>query len=495
MTSTPVKDVGSVFTNPSSAQTGKTAGNTGDFQKVWSNQMNRNTMGSYVPNSSAQSTTAQADVSVKTAKRSDAGADADTTVRQKEQAVRSDDKSSVDSSGETNAANEVAEVKDDLSAVQDSTAQETDELTPEELEQAMEVLGTAVFNLMQKIADAFGISMEDLQMTMDELGMDQMDLLNADAFGSLLLKLGGAEDSYALLMDETLYGNYQELMGQLDNTMEESAKALEIEPEQLEGLLHKISVSEVSAEENPDSVKAPNQEEEGQMTNADPGVSVKAVAEAMEGKQDISDEQTEGQSRQTREDGRRGAEKTEMEPQEQLFGQNLRTEQLQPQVRQAESILQNSGWSADTRNIMNQVMDYMKLQLNADTTSLEMQLHPASLGTLRVQIDSSAGVLTAHFITQNESVKAALESQIVQLQENFEEQGVKVQAIEVTVQTHEFEQNLEQGRDRNQQTPEKRNRTRRIQLNDALAMENVEEEDALAADMMAANGNTVDYTV
>lgn len=457
--------------------------------------MNRNTFGSYVPNSSTQSAASQANASVKTAKQSDTGANPNETVQQKEQTVRSDDKSTVESSGELKNANEVTEGKDEMSAVQDASNQQAEELTPEKLEQAMEVLGTAVCNLMQQIADAFGISMEDLQMTMDELGLEQMDLLNADAFGSLLLKIGGAEDSYALLMDETLYGNYQALMGQLDSTVEESAKTLEIQPEQLEGLLHKISVSEVAAEESLDSVKVTNHEGEGQITSAEPGMPVEAVAEAMEGKQNISEEQAEGQSGQSKEDGRRGTEKTEVDPHTQIFGQNLRTEQFQPQVQQAESILQNSGWSADTRNIMNQIMDYMKLQLSVDTTSLEMQLHPASLGTLRVQIDSSAGVLTAHFITQNESVKAALESQIVQLQESFEEQGVKVQAIEVTVQTHEFEQNLEQGRDRNQQTPEKRNRTRRIQLNDALAMESMEEEDTLAADMMAANGNTVDYTV
>ena len=66
----------------------------------------------------------------------------------------------------------------------------------------------------------------------------------------------------------------------------------------------------------------------------------------------------------------------------------------------------------------------------------------------------------------------------------------------MTVQTHEFERNLDQGRGREQQSNEsaKKGRTRRINLNDALSMENMEEEDALAADMMAASGNTVDYT-
>ena len=138
----------------------------------------------------------------------------------------------------------------------------------------------------------------------------------------------------------------------------------------------------------------------------------------------------------------------------------------------------------------------MKVQLTGEVTSLEMQLHPASLGTLQVQIASKAGVMTANFITQNETVKAALESQMVQLKEQFEEQGVKVEAIEVTVQTHEFERNLdEQGRGRNQQEPERKGRTRRIHLGEGTGADTLEGEDALAADMLAAGGSTVDYTV
>ena len=77
--------------------------------------------------------------------------------------------------------------------------------------------------------------------------------------------------------------------------------------------------------------------------------------------------------------------------------------------------------------------------------------------------------------------------------------GVKVEAIEVTVQTHQFEQNLEQGRGNNSNTANEtgagRKRTRRINLNAAFAEEEPQtEEDRIAADMMSANGNTVDFT-
>ena len=66
---------------------------------------------------------------------------------------------------------------------------------------------------------------------------------------------------------------------------------------------------------------------------------------------------------------------------------------------------------------MRQIMDYMKVSVKADSSELEMQLHPQSLGTLHIQMASRNGVVTANINAQNETVKAALQSQKVQLKE------------------------------------------------------------------------------
>ena len=135
------------------------------------------------------------------------------------------------------------------------------------------------------------------------------------------------------------------------------------------------------------------------------------------------------------------------------------------------------------------------MQIKPEVTNVEMQLHPASLGTLQVQVASEGGVLTAKFVTQSETVKAALESQMIQLQESFSQQGVRVEAIEVTVQTHQFESNLEQGRGRNQEPQERRGRVRRLILDGQLTTEEIKElnaEELLEARMMEANGNAAE---
>ena len=55
------------------------------------------------------------------------------------------------------------------------------------------------------------------------------------------------------------------------------------------------------------------------------------------------------------------------------------------------------------------------------------------------------GVITAQISTENEQVKRALEGQLSTLRENIEQQGIKVEAVEITVQTNAFEANQQFG--------------------------------------------------
>ena len=369
----------------------------------------------------------------------------------------------------------------------------TDEVSDQDLEEAMAVLGMAALDMIQQIADTFGVSIQEVQGLMEEMGLDTMDVLDAGKLGELILGLGGAEDSYALLTNGELYGNYQQLTQQLTAVLEECKEQLDLTGEQMSDVLEQLQEQPgeqpveteipitVTVEETEEEVLSEEEiltkEGSGQNVTGEEGVQTARPAEnAREGHEDRHDH-----------------EGNHSNSPETSFAQDFRTQQYEMELQRTEG--PNKAWQTDTQDIMRQIMDYMKITLKADTSNLEMQLHPASLGTLQIQIASKGGVVTANFITQNEAVKAALESQMVRLQESFEEQGIKVEAIEVTVQTHEFERNLDQGRGRNQGEPSRRNRTRRIQLNDPVVMEDLEEEDALAAEMMAAEGTTMDVMV
>lgn len=161
--------------------------------------------------------------------------------------------------------------------------------------------------------------------------------------------------------------------------------------------------------------------------------------------------------------------------------------------------------SVDGNDIMSQVTESIKVNYTEDATSLEMQLHPASLGTVNMQVSSANGVVTAHIIVQNEAVKSALESQLITLTQTFEEQGHKVEAVEVSIANYDLNQGM--NRDNGQNPSEREEKEsfrvngtrRRINMNDLTdddeEIEEVTEEERIARDMMARNGNTVDYTV
>lgn len=448
MTSTAVKETGSVLMNLAVAQAGRNTANTGGFQKVWDNQMNRENAGA-------------------------ADRDNETAVSGRQQLQR----------GSSLRASR---------PVEEEEAAAVEELSPEKQEQAMEVLNAAALEMMREIADVFGISVEELQSVMDEMNLEPGDLLNAPELGKLLLNLGGAEDVCALITDGELYENYQMLMEKLNTVIQESADTLEMEPEALTTLLEE-GLGEAAMPQESEEVPVRQEEQtwKPESAEAENTSAVNVTEEAVKKEQEAGNQN----SRQSGGDERHSESRTGRGEYVNPFIEDLRSAQFRPEFLQSREVAENSPWSENTQAIMDQILDYMKVRLTGDVTSLEMQLHPASLGTLQVQIASKAGVMTANFITQNETVKAALESQMVQLKEQFEEQGVRVEAIEVTVQTHEFERNLdEQGRGRNQQEPEKKGRTRRIHLGEGFGADSLEEEDALAADMLAAGGSTVDYT-
>lgn len=154
----------------------------------------------------------------------------------------------------------------------------------------------------------------------------------------------------------------------------------------------------------------------------------------------------------------------------------------------------------DTQNIIRQINDYMRLNVSGPETSLEMQLNPANLGRVGINISVREGAVTAQIAVENATVKQALESQMVTLRENMNNQGLKVEAVEVTIASHEFEQNLENGAPTGQQQSQpggegRQNREgRNINLQDLTeeGLEEMPEDRRLTAKIMAENGNSMD---
>ena len=377
--------------------------------------------------------------------------------------------------------------RDNLVHASDDKGMDTEKTDAKDLEKAQEVLGTIVQNLIGQITGTFSISEEELQGIMDDLGMTKMDLTDPATLNELLMNISGAQDSFALLTDENLYGNVKGIMNLQNELVGQAQEDLKLAPKEWQQTVAGIAQETVA--EPVITVKTDVDDTANMAAGSQTGLTQEPEILENQAAQNAQEEKAGdfGEKQEQAANGEHGN----------LLLQNLKEGNFLTQLQQTAQT--EEAGPVDTQDIMRQIMDYMKVSVKPDSSDLEMQLHPQSLGTLHIQMAAKNGVVTANFITENETVKAALESQMVQLKENFTEQGIKVEAIEVTVQTHQFEQNLEQGRDgsgsREAEAGVGKRRTRRINLNTAFAEEEPQtEEDRITADMMSANGNTVDFT-
>ena len=369
--------------------------------------------------------------------------------------------------------------------VEQSEAETLEAAQDEALENAEELAG----QLLVQIADGLGMSVEEVQMLMDELGMEPVDLLNSENLMQILLAAGGETDSLSLLTNEKLYAVFQELNKTLEEGLDEIQQQTGLGRDEIMQLLEQATVEK----------NVPDAEiEMADLTES--GTEVKTVTNVKPEENGITGtkEQTMTVQEKGQNENAKGNENAFANDAQGAFAQNLFDKQNVTNVMSA--IPTESYFSAETEMIMNQIMDFMKVNVGDEISQLEMQLRPENLGTLQIHVASKDGVITAHFTTENEVVKEALESQMIQLKETFKEQGVRVEAIEVSVQTKGFEKNLEQGRqnqpgENNDSKPQMKVRRLNLKELEEIPAEELDEEERMASEMMAQNGNTVDYTV
>jgi flagellar hook-length control protein FliK len=141
-------------------------------------------------------------------------------------------------------------------------------------------------------------------------------------------------------------------------------------------------------------------------------------------------------------------------------------------------------------------VDAIRVNISNESTSLEMNLNPENLGRVSLNIQSRDGVMTAQITTENDAARAALESQLQILKDNFEAQGVRVEAIEVTVSSFSFSDSRN-AESEAREHPEENGRVGRTGRRTGTAQTVSDEEqlqERLEQEVMEQNGSTVSYT-
>ncbi|MBQ8325739.1 MAG: flagellar hook-length control protein FliK [Lachnospiraceae bacterium] len=411
--------------------------------------------------------------------------------------------------------------KEESQSEEVTRAQETDRTEVNELSQEeMDAVNEAAQEMLEEVSKELGISEEELLQMMELLGMTMVDLLNPEQLTLLVTQTAGG-DPLLLTTDEKLYTSMQKLLGELQNTIQELSAKLDVSPKQMQEFLKEIDritvtttqedgalpelrenelmVDAKETEGQTEEVQSKHQKEADGENTAQVESSVDTVEETTA---DTANDSTLGNEAQGQETSRDNTGASRQEESPFVVNQNLINQLVTNQTNVENPFMQTvhtAYGEVNPAEIMRQFTEFMSLLQTEDLTEMELQLNPANLGSIHVSIASKAGEITATLTTQNEAVRNVLESQIMIVRENLENQGIKVEAIEIAVATHAFEHNLSDSQSdadyEEQQTNSKKNGIRRIDLNLPLEEgEELDDETKLAREMMEMNGNTVDYT-
>lgn len=406
-----------------------------------------------------------------------------------------------------------AKTESDSSKVVDNTSKKTQDLSKEEPvdKEVAEAVEETAEEVMQEVEEALEVSEEELLAVMEQLGLQPIDLLNPDNMAAILTELAGEDSTIQLVMDEEMYLTLQDLTQMIEEKAQELLNATGLTDEELDVVMDQLKflidqkLSEENGIQDAELLTMEQPELLAETGEAMEDGEVPVIVKENTGADEVPNTELTGEAAEGIK-GNTEAGKNE----DSLFGQQQQNmpsfQNMSEEIAELaqESKLQGAD-TPNTESILKQLADYVKIQNGKELTEMELQLHPASLGNVKVLLSTKGGVVTAQLTTENEVVKNAIESQASQLKLNLEEQGVKVEAIEVSVASHQMERNLEQntGDGHNQEQTEETNthkiRKTSINLNsydseDELIEDITGADDAtkIAMEMMAIGGNRMD---
>ena len=383
------------------------------------------------------------------------------------------------------------------------------------------VSGELKDKILNEAAKDLGISVEELENLLTTLGLTAADLVNPENVSTIVAEVMTEGDKLSLLTDENAAKAVLELNNAIDGIVMETAELNEMTPQDLKAFVLSEQTTEVKAEttievnaqqvsadgekiivsENPGMLDKVQKLDDPKNTESTSTVENKEMLQTEEEivKVDTSEKPETGKDNQSDKDSlfdNKTAGEANTQSVFQMYSEDVNfDEAFKPELETRYS-------TVDPQEILDQVRDSIRTNIRDNITEISMQLNPETLGTVGLTISAKEGAVTAHLTAQNESVQAALETQVAILKESLENQGVKVEAIEITAESHGFEQNLEQGNDSNEaqekMEAELKKATRRLNINGELTDEDIEgldEETVVTAKMMAADGNRMDYKV
>ncbi|WP_033166707.1 flagellar hook-length control protein FliK [Clostridium sp. KNHs205] len=326
--------------------------------------------------------------------------------------------------------------------------------------------------IKSSIQKKLGISEEDMDKALEALGFTPLNLLDVNNLKQFLLQVSNNDDSMAFLTNEELGNNLKELLKVCDTIKEQFS----ISKEQLPLLTQQAAEMNTVNSTMKTDTAAENStgQEEFDITvvksiNTETAVSSEGSKKSGDGKAEHNLSASE------------------------LMIQNLAVNTTTQDVAFNDQLARTQ----QIREITSQILEAIRINIKPEQTSMELQLNPENLGRINLTVVAKDGILTAKFVTGTETAKEAIESQLQVFKENLNNQGLKVENVEVTVSYSAFDrksQEFSEGSGKEDQSKQKNKLFKDIsQLNDTFA--DTDETEAAGINGLDENTSSINYTV
>lgn len=382
-------------------------------------------------------------------------------------------------------------------------------------EDEMDAVEEAAEKIVSEIAKELNVSEEEVREALEVLGITVFDLGNVNQMVALFTEVLGLSDGMQIVTDGDLFASLTSLMQSIDDLIQSLQNELQIPAEDLLAQLQAQMTETIGTDESQNvdetdlvletQTVAENEVAQttivGAKVEAEDAVTTESVDKNQAEKNVETKEVLHAETSQEQTSSELQNRDSENKDTKQNLNQNsfsILTDANQNVALEGRE-QQNVSYST-FNDIMEQIGDYVKVNVTADVKQMEIQLSPANLGQVHINMVSKNGIVTAQITAENEMVKNAIESQIVQLKERLESQGVKIEAVEVTVASHEFERNLDQNRENRESKEEvKKVSSRKWNLSELdgelLEGEELTDSEQVELDMMKLTGNQLNYMV
>ena len=336
-------------------------------------------------------------------------------------------------------------------------------------------------DIKDAIKEEFNVSDEDIKVAMELLGLTALDLLSTAKVAELIEQLTGT-DALTLITNEDMMQSFNNIINVVDEANADIAGMLGVKTEEVGIVLGQNDIAPVVNSE--DTAKQDNVKE-ADAKNADDNIN-----QTVDNQESLSE--VLAKKITTESDGKAKNNMSESnEANNKVTYADVADNMISNITDTFADIITEDISTVKEADIVNQVIDSVKLMASRELTSMEVMLNPEHLGSVHITVTARIGIVSAQIAAQNEQVKTALENQMVTLREQFESQGLKVDAVEITVMAHSFEagQNFGQSESERKQGESKVHRKLDLSSFD----DELEEDLESTAPAPKAEGSSVEY--